>query len=199
MATQYEGNDQFPASFEIPDDDDKLDAASVNVAFEALADRTAHLRETLQIAGIDRDEFIKVARIPLLAKFESFVLIENSIPTEISTFELSLGELHSGDIVLYETVIRAGVVGSQNGFVGVGRDNWQTIIEATGALPHSDGTDVHPHTVIMGKYVEQSLTPVTRKLVVLAWHENAGSGGKVSVQPAGYLRATIYRSNEQPL
>lgn len=41
---QYAGNDVFPASFEEPSDATVRSAQSVNVGFEALADRTVYLR-----------------------------------------------------------------------------------------------------------------------------------------------------------
>jgi hypothetical protein len=41
---QYAGNDVFPASFEEPNDATVRSAQSVNVGFEALADRTVYLR-----------------------------------------------------------------------------------------------------------------------------------------------------------
>lgn len=45
MAHQIAGNpNSFPVSFSIPDDGDARTAASVNVAFEALADRTAFIQ-----------------------------------------------------------------------------------------------------------------------------------------------------------
>jgi hypothetical protein len=44
MSSQYAGDpDAFPSDFTIPDDGDAQDASSVNVAFEALGDRTAYL------------------------------------------------------------------------------------------------------------------------------------------------------------
>ncbi len=44
MGTQYEGDPTaFPADFTIPDDGDDRDATSVDVALEALGDRTMHL------------------------------------------------------------------------------------------------------------------------------------------------------------
>ncbi len=43
MSTPYAGADTFPADFLIPDDADAEDASSVNVALEALGDRTAYL------------------------------------------------------------------------------------------------------------------------------------------------------------
>jgi len=63
MATQYEGKDEFPASFEIPDDNDDLDAASVGVGLEALADRTQYLKrrfrtvaDLAEMKAIGRDD-----------------------------------------------------------------------------------------------------------------------------------------------
>lgn len=45
MGSQYAGSAaSFPADFTIPDDGDDIDAASVNVALEALGDRTANLK-----------------------------------------------------------------------------------------------------------------------------------------------------------
>lgn len=43
MSSQYAGDDLFPTDYAIPDDSDPRDAASVNVAFEALGDRTKYL------------------------------------------------------------------------------------------------------------------------------------------------------------
>lgn len=44
MATTYSGIDNYPTSFEEPDDNDQRDAASFGVGLEALADRTTYLR-----------------------------------------------------------------------------------------------------------------------------------------------------------
>ncbi len=54
MGHQESGDSSaFPASFTVPDDGDVQDASSVNVGFEALADRTAYLRTRLgQIAAL---------------------------------------------------------------------------------------------------------------------------------------------------
>ncbi len=43
MSTPYAGSDTYPDDFLIPDDADAEDASSVNVALEALGDRTAYL------------------------------------------------------------------------------------------------------------------------------------------------------------
>lgn len=64
MATQYAGDpDSFPASFELPDDNDDLDAASVGVGLEALADRTQYLKrrfrtvaDLAEMKAIGRDD-----------------------------------------------------------------------------------------------------------------------------------------------
>jgi len=47
MSTQYAGNDSFPSDYTIPDDGDARAAVSVNVALEALGDRTAWLKPRL--------------------------------------------------------------------------------------------------------------------------------------------------------
>lgn len=44
MGHQYAGASSFPVDFTIPDDGDDIDAGSVDVAFEALADRTIFLK-----------------------------------------------------------------------------------------------------------------------------------------------------------
>ncbi len=52
MGSQYAGTAVFPTDFTIPDDGDAYDAASVNVAFEALGDRTAYLRALAETTGV---------------------------------------------------------------------------------------------------------------------------------------------------
>lgn len=47
MPTPYSGADAFPASYNIPSDGDTRNVASVNVALEALGDRTAYLHNRL--------------------------------------------------------------------------------------------------------------------------------------------------------
>jgi len=52
LSSQYAGNPaSFPIDFTIPDDGDAQDAASVDIAFEALGDRTAWLKAHLTNAG----------------------------------------------------------------------------------------------------------------------------------------------------
>lgn len=51
MATPYAGANAFPASYLIPDDGDVRSAASVNVALEALGDRTVYLYDRINPAG----------------------------------------------------------------------------------------------------------------------------------------------------
>lgn len=184
MATQYLGDpDSFPASFEIPEDDDDLDAASVNVALEALGDRTAFLHN-----------FVKIVGLPRFAKATGFHLIDVNFPTEI--LELSLGELQPGDVVMYEASVRAGSIHREGGWLGVGRDNWQTILEGT-PVQLSIRDTTQPVQVILGQYVEQSTAPVTRKLVLLGWHEAALDDGALEVHGTAVLRATVYRSHVQ--
>ena len=47
MASQYAGANVFPVSFATPDDGDAENAASINVALQALGDRTASLNARL--------------------------------------------------------------------------------------------------------------------------------------------------------
>lgn len=47
MGSQYAGNPVFPVDYTIPDDGDPRTAAAVNVALEALGDRTKFLRDKL--------------------------------------------------------------------------------------------------------------------------------------------------------
>jgi hypothetical protein len=51
MSTPYAGVNVYPASFTIPDDGDAENAASINVALQALGDRTASLNARLSSAG----------------------------------------------------------------------------------------------------------------------------------------------------
>lgn len=55
----------YPVSFQIPDDGDSMNASSVNVAYEALADRTAWLKEWLD---------------PLRANFDSMMALNYQAP-----------------------------------------------------------------------------------------------------------------------
>jgi len=194
MATQYAGDpDSFPESFEIPDDSDDADAASANVGFEALADRTAYLQKTLQVAGIDREEFIKVVTLPAYVEDDLDLLIDSTLPTEM--LELPLGELRHGDVVMYEVVVRAGSLNGQGGWVGVARDSWQTVIAVE---PARQASEVAEHQVVIaGRYVEASSTPVTRKLVLVGMHNDVAGGGALSVYGRAVMRATIYRTNAQ--
>ena len=53
MGSQYAGNPaSFPVDFTIPDDGDPRNAASVNVAFEALGDRTAWLSTHREVYSV---------------------------------------------------------------------------------------------------------------------------------------------------
>lgn len=45
MGHQYTGTNVYPSDYTIPDDGDTLEVVSVNVAFEALGDRTTYLNE----------------------------------------------------------------------------------------------------------------------------------------------------------
>lgn len=71
MGHQYAGADTYPSDFTIPDDLDDDKAATFNVAFEALADRTTHLvtRDVAQQVQIDDHQAQindLIARIPAL-------------------------------------------------------------------------------------------------------------------------------------
>lgn len=53
MSSTYAGNSaSYPTNITIPSDGDDMDAASVNAAFEGLADRTARLKES-SLRGVD--------------------------------------------------------------------------------------------------------------------------------------------------
>ncbi len=50
MSSQYAGTAVFPTDFTIPDDGEDRSAASVNVALEALGDRTVFLGANAMVA-----------------------------------------------------------------------------------------------------------------------------------------------------
>lgn len=58
MATNYDGNDTFPTSIQIPSNRDKLDVESVNPAFRALADRSRYLSNKVSDLGSDTTALI---------------------------------------------------------------------------------------------------------------------------------------------
>jgi hypothetical protein len=55
MGHAYAGADSFPTDYTIPDDGDARTAASVDVAFEALGDRTIYLKNRLAALGAVHD------------------------------------------------------------------------------------------------------------------------------------------------
>lgn len=59
MGTPYTGTDSYPTSYTIPDDGDAVDASAVNVAFEALGDRTESL-------GLSRASLVDIAALTAL-------------------------------------------------------------------------------------------------------------------------------------
>lgn len=190
MATQYEGKDEFPASFEIPDDNDDLDAASVNVALEALADRTAYLQKTLQVAGIDREEFIKVVRLPVVAQDDLATVVEGDASKSLG-LNLPLGELHQGDVVVFDAMVYAQDTESAGRIqVALPGTPLPTVI-AEGMVPQTSAGQ----TVVHGHYVEASASPVSRTLVLLGAHMT--SEGSMTVLGPAIMRATIYRTNAQ--
>lgn len=68
MPTQITGTDTYPTSFNVPSGGDRRDAASVNAALEALANRTAFSRNRLgNYRVIAIDEFRTASGTSLLA------------------------------------------------------------------------------------------------------------------------------------
>lgn len=94
MATQYDGIDDFPTSFELPDDNDDLDAASVNVGFEALADRTVHLKATID-SFARRGGAILVRHVANAAALKT-VVVNNDLEVAIVEDEGALYVYHQG-------------------------------------------------------------------------------------------------------
>jgi hypothetical protein len=79
MGTQYPGNPAaFPVDFFIPDDSDDRDAATTNVALEALGDRTAWLAKSMLVP-------VGVAGLASLAGTVLTSLVKTDIPGFFAT------------------------------------------------------------------------------------------------------------------
>ncbi len=95
MGTQYAGSQTFPSDYTIPDDGDPEDAASVNVALEALGDRTAFLRSRLDalpsLAALTSILAPSDGLVRLVRGFGIFVFDASATPS-ISPFALASGD-----------------------------------------------------------------------------------------------------------
>jgi hypothetical protein len=90
MPTPYAGNDVFPASTNLPTDLDALDAASVNVALEAVLDRTVYLRSRVPLVGS-----FSASSPPTFSSFNTASFVS---PLSGGTFDIAGCEV--GDLIL---------------------------------------------------------------------------------------------------
>lgn len=120
MSTTYAGDEtNFPASITIPSDGDTKPAASVNVALEGLADRTAYL--------LDRDPAVAFHADPGLAFASTSATL-----VDVTGLTTTIGDCKVGDKLLMTLV--AGCSIGTAGF------------EGTLALTVNDGSD---HVMIL--------------------------------------------------
>ncbi len=101
MSSQYAGDDLFPTDYAIPDDSDPRDAASVNVAFEALGDRTIYLHARVDDAWrIIYDETAAAGDIDAVGQYQTSItnttawtpLIDGSVPMLIVLPSVKAGD-----------------------------------------------------------------------------------------------------------
>ena len=99
MGTQYAGSQTFPSDYTIPDDGDPEDAASVNVALEALGDRTAFLRSRLDalanLAALTAIAAPTDGLVRLVRGFGVFVF-DSAATASISPFAIAAGDATPG-------------------------------------------------------------------------------------------------------
>lgn len=112
MSHSYTDAAVFDSAITLPDDGDNIDAASVNVALEAIADRTRYL-----------GQFVVVGEC-------SNVMPSNAINTDVidsttsATNELLAGithfdvEIHQGDVIHFSCTFCAQVTSTGDGWVG---------------------------------------------------------------------------------
>ena len=185
MSSTYAGNPaNFPASITIPSGGDNVTAASVNVALEGLADRTAHLAGYAQIVQI----VSYTADDATLAHAQIGSDIDSTSWTASSVLATTTADVLTGDIVIVHCQVWAAIT-------AVASDAMIRITTGTGHEISSSvltvGQTISPHTLV-GYYVAGSdRGPIT---VAVQGKITENVGEKLRIYKPSVLVATIYRS-----
>lgn len=108
MSTPYAGNPAaFPTDYLIPDDGESKNATSVNVALEALGDRTAYLkaRAINTIAGVPQSTG------PVAATFST----ASATDVDITGMTLTIADCEIGDILVIQAHLQVWITNNAGG------------------------------------------------------------------------------------
>lgn len=196
MPTTIVGTDTFDASFNIPSGGDTRNAASVNVALEALANRTTYLKNRTGAERVVASAGYDVAGVSILASTSSASYSE---PSHASVYSLNsiTCEYEAGDIV------------EMTGFVIVGPTSTATTIYVRpGVYASDDASYDHGTEMIVTNCAEETLIPVHARIVLTTSSSDAadfimpylalksGTGGnEVNLFSPSSITTRIWRAN----
>lgn len=114
MSHSYTDSSVFDSSITIPDDGDDIDAASVNVAFEALADRTKYLKYLGRNTIIDECSSSMPTVYANADLVETTIAATNELLANVATFNV---DIEYDDIIHFSCTFNAQVTGAGDGWV----------------------------------------------------------------------------------
>jgi hypothetical protein len=115
MSTTYAGDENnYPASITIPSDGDLKPAATVNVALEGLADRTAAITKNLATAGrVFQWEFVVTGDTP--STYNAFSTTSYDKPASGGFVDVT--DVEVGDVIMIDAQFLCELAGGANGLI----------------------------------------------------------------------------------
>ena len=112
MSHSYTDAAVFDSAITLPDDGDKIDAASVNVALEAIADRTRYLG---QFVVVDECSTGMPANNVTTDVIGSTTSATNALLANVTAFDV---EIQRGDVIHFSCTFNAQVTSTGDGWIG---------------------------------------------------------------------------------
>lgn len=133
MPTPYSGVDNFPTSYNIPSDGDTRNAASVDVALEALGDRTTWLKNRVGdhfLRSINYANFDDTAWPPTLqwtssASAGSFTHVTDHTSAPISIVSATVPSPGTTDVLFFDACFTVGTNDSDASVASDAQFEWQ--------------------------------------------------------------------------
>ena len=150
MSHSYTDSSVFDSSITIPDDGDDIDAASVNVAFEALADRTKYLKYLGRNTIIDACSSMPTgyANTDLV---ETTIAATNELLANVAAFNV---DIKYDDVIHFSCTFNAQVTGVGDGWVtallayhDANNDLKYAALGANFAYVSGDDTEIRQYTI----------------------------------------------------
>ena len=182
MPSPYSGADNFPASYNIPSDGDPRDAASVNVALEALGDRTTYLNNrkgvdflrTLDYASTDDTAF------PPTVQWTSNGLGTFTLVTGLTVVSATVPSPGTTDRLFFDACFTVSTNEGDSVQSGQAHFEWQYKI-GSGSYTRVPGTRVHVYAITTGN--------ITRYHVVMM-------GGHLVTSGAGVYTVSVFGADD---